>query len=417
MQPHFDPTNAVMDLILSLATIVIGGVGIRSAGGLPNKLVPIAASAFLLRYLAALYHRYMFPLPDGSVDAVTFEAVAWEFAQQGPFAAALAFSHDSAYLYSLIMSVPYAVVGRAPLLLQTFSVLVGTWCVVLSWRLAADLWDEAAAVRAAWAVALFPTLIMYSALTLREVYFTAFLLLGLIFLVRWLNEGRLSSTLFACAAFLLAALFHTGALAAVAALLAIVTWRLGARLFSALYRGNLFFPGMLLIVGAISLFIFLVLSDPRIPKVGQFRSLLGPEVYLRVLEGRMLGGASYPEWMTPHDGWDLFWAIPLRVVYLLFSPFSWDVTEVRHIVGFLDGIFYAGLVSLMLANAGKIRRNPAAMGVIVVLIACLLVFGIGTGNFGTAVRHRAKILAVVAVLAGPYLARLVWARNAKQIVT
>lgn len=406
-----------MSMLTTIAVFSIGSAMLLLSSAGHRALTTAVAAALLIRAAAAIFHLYVFPLPDGTIDAVTFEAVAWEFAQQGPFVAALTFSRDSAYLYSLLMSVPYAVIGREPLLLQALSVLVGTWCVVLSWRLALELWGDAAAVRAAWVVALFPTLIMYSALTLREVYFTAFLLFGLIFLVRWLNEGRLSSTLFACAAFLLAAMFHTGALAAVAALLAIMTWRLGARLFSALYGGTLFIPGMLLIVGAISLFFFLVLSDPRIPKVGQFRSLLGPEVYLSVLEGRMLGGASYPEWMTPHDGWDLFWAIPLRVVYLLFSPFSWDVTEVRHIVGFLDGIFYAGLVSLMLANAGKIRRNPAAMGVVVVLVACLLVFGIGTGNFGTAVRHRAKILAVVAVLAGPYLARLVWARNAKQIVT
>lgn len=406
-----------MSIIVTIAVFSLGSAVLLLSNASRRPLVKAVAVALLLRSAAAVCHLYVFPLPDGAVDAVTFEAVAWQFAQQGPFTAALTFSYDSAYLYSLLMSVPYAIVGREPLLLQTFSVLVGTWCVVLSWRLTSRLWGEAAAIRTAWVVALFPTLIMYSALTLREVYFTALLVLGLIGLVRWLNEGRLSSALLAYVAFLLAALFHTGALAAVAAVLAIMTWRLGARFFYALNHGNLFVPGMLVIAATVSVFFFLIFNDPRIPKVGQFRSLFSPDVYLSVLEGRMLGGASYPEWMTPQDGWDLSWAIPLRMIYLLFSPFAWDVVEIRHIVGFLDGLCYVALVSLMLANAGKIRENPAAVCVVIVLVACMLVFAIGTGNFGTALRHRAKILAVIVVLASPYLTRLVWTRHDNKIIT
>ena len=53
---------------------------------------------------------------------------------------------------------------------QIISVILGTSSVYLVYRLTMLIWDCESAIKAAWATAIFPTLILYSSLTLREPY-------------------------------------------------------------------------------------------------------------------------------------------------------------------------------------------------------------------------------------------------------
>lgn len=97
------------------------------------------------------------------------------------------------------------------------------------------------------------------------------------------------------------------------------------------------------------------------------------------------------------------WQVPARLLYFLFSPFPWDIRLPAHIIGYVDGAIYLALVALILANVGKIWRNPAARMVLLVFLVLLVSLALGTANFGTAIRHRAKLVLLLVVLAAPYL--------------
>jgi len=141
--------------------------------------------AFAVRAGAALFNFYVAPLPDSQADARSFEARAWLWAQDGFSGALAGYTGPHSYFISWIISLVYSLTDRSPLLAQTLSLLAGMGSVFLSWRLALELWGERAAIKAVWVAALFPTLILYSALTMREAYIVFFLLLGLLGVARW----------------------------------------------------------------------------------------------------------------------------------------------------------------------------------------------------------------------------------------
>ena len=44
---------------------------------------------------------------------------------------------------------------------------------------------------------------------------------------------------------------------------------------------------------------------------------------------------------------DLVWAIPVKVTYLLFSPFPWDIKTPAHLIGLIDGLLYLGHIIII----------------------------------------------------------------------
>ena len=103
---------------------------------------------------------------------------------------------------------------------------------------------------------------------------------------------------------------------------------------------------------------------------------------------------------------DLLWVAPLKFAYLLFAPFPWDVRALRHLIGLADGLMYMMLSLICVRFWKPIWQNPQARVILIVIVPLLVAFGIGTSNFGTGLRHRAKALAVLALLASPWLSRI-----------
>ncbi|MDP1731602.1 MAG: glycosyltransferase family 39 protein [Devosia sp.] len=397
----------MMEHYLGIAALVAAGAASLAMAARQPGLTPILGAAFIVRAAAALYHFYVAPLPDGLLDAVKFERVAWESGSHGLSIALSGFPRDLSYFYSYLLGLVYSVTGRAALMAQSFGILAGTAGVALTWALANDLWGRTVARRAAWVAALFPTAIMYSALTMREPFVMLFLLLGLRGAVAWARSRRMLPAAGAMAGFAAAALFHTGLIAAVAIFAALVLFGESRRLMKG------WIPGLILAVcaGAIVVGAAAALLESAdtisIGKFGTLTEAASPERWLEVTRNRTTGGAAYPEWTTPRSAADLIWAVPLRLVYFLFSPFPWDVRTPAHLSGLLDSLLYAGLAWYMWKNRGRIWADPAARLVLLIVLPLLLAFAIGTGNFGTAMRHRSKLLPVLAVLAAPALPRLV----------
>jgi hypothetical protein len=369
--------------------------------------------AFFLRSAAAFVHFYIFNLPDGGEDALKFEALAWEWAQNN----LVAFQSqrgmylqpfDSTFTYSWLIGALYYVTDRSPLMAQFLSVFVGVCSVVAAWVLARDLWGERAARTAAWLVCVFPTLVLYSALTLREIYIVCLVLFGMVWVLRWARTDSLVAALFALGFFGVAAfLFHGGMFIACLVFVGLVVMREGRKWLSALVSGlRLPVVSSLILAGLALGSAGIVLTGTSIPYLGQAHEMVSPQRWMYQIERSAKGEASYPEWTEPDTPEDLTWAVPIRVAYFLFSPFPWDATRLSHLMGLLDSLFYMSLFGLLVANAKPILADPGARAVAAILCALILVYAVGSGNFGTAIRHRAKLAAILIVLASPLLPKL-----------
>ena len=141
--------------------------------------------------------------------------------------------------------------------------------------------------------------------------------------------------------------------------------------------------------------------------LGDFKSLYEMEKYLVSTNVATRGNASWPEWTKINSYTEALYKAPLRSLYFVFAPFPWDIKDTKHFIGLLDSFFYMYFVYLIISNIKNIWRDRCLRIMLVILISFIFVYGVGVGNFGTAIRHRSKFVIIFILLAAPLIKRLI----------
>lgn len=403
----FSPSEALLSgviLALALYFIFIQGGRFEKALILP-LFVGLAA-----RIALSTANRFFRVAPDGGADAITFERTAWIWAQSGCGNMAQHFDHTASYVISWLYGQMYACVDRVPLAAHYINVFLGVVIIYYVAKLVDRLWDRKIAIRAAWLAALFPTLIIYSSVTLREPFFALGILLGVHWLVLWIQEKRLFFFIAGMIAFGVATIFHGGGVFAIVGVVAFLTtrafrWYLSpSRLVS---RSSLLAGGV-----AISALIlaFVALPEIRVNKLGDISEIGADRVEEMLVDtgAGTRGGAYYPSYLVHGTGATLIWQTPLRMVYLQFGPFPWDVRAPNHIFGLIDALFYVAMAVLLWRYRATWLGRPEFTLILMILLSLLLVYGWGTSNFGTGFRHRAKFAALWITMAAGVIGSKAW---------
>lgn len=364
-------------------------------------------TAFFTRASAALVNIYIVTLPDGGADAIAFQNFAAGVANQGFIEAFREFpGYGTGWGYPWLVGLVYSITGESVLLMHAFSVLMGVGTVLYTYRLAKLCWDEEVALRSAWIVALFPTLIMYSALTLREVFVAFFVLLAFVNMARWLSGRAFSFLFYSFFGFFLAGFFHGGALVGALVFSILVFMIVAIENAKLILRGRL---RISLVFQILSVCLFLTLYFKEIlyiPYIGSFSITSFQYNLMEQLNRVQVGNSVYPLWLLPNDILEYFLMLPVRFLYFLAAPFPWDVTSIRHLPGVIDGILYAIFFSFIFRRLRVLLLNPTTCTILLVLVCLLLVYAAGTGNFGTGLRHRAKFVAIIVVLCAPFFPKI-----------
>ena len=432
-RPPLDLTG-LLGLILVVAILLI--VSSR------HKCIGLAlVVALIVRCASVLFHEYIMPLPDSTGDALGFEAMAWDYTVHGPYTGSqtvpghhilgscaytglirsqcsfsMHYPGPNSDFYPWLMSLVYLVTGRSFLLLQSISVFVGVLSVYATWLLGSEVWNDRAGRRAAWVMALYPTVVMYSALPLREAYLTCTLMFGLVWVARWSREGKVRQAIWAFLLFGIGIFFHSSVFVLAFAFLVVIAWKMFSQGMSSFLQGRLrltALAGLVVIVGALTL---LGANESRLDKFGSINQAVDFQSWVSYSQAKYYadghtGNAVYPGWTAPETVGDLVWAIPVKIIYLLFSPFPWDMRTPAHLIGVIDGLLYLGLIIIITRNIKTIWLNPAARTVLLVILPFICAYGIGTSNFGTSIRHRAKFVGVLIMLSSFWFARLVIRRK------
>ena len=140
------------------------------------KISRIILIALIIRISFLLLGHFLISLPDSTADAVTFEELAWLISQDGFYNLLTNFNGPTDKFISWLIAIPYSLFGRSVLMAKSLSLFFGILNVYLGWKLAEKIWDNDTAVKVAWILALFPSLILYSVLIMREVYVCFFCL-------------------------------------------------------------------------------------------------------------------------------------------------------------------------------------------------------------------------------------------------
>lgn len=380
--------------------------------------------AFSMRIFWSLFNYYFGGLPDSGDDAAYFELLAWKWSQSdfstvftrlqiaSYFDPNLDYAYEvkHAYVLSWIFSLLYYLTDRSLLMLQTVSVILGIGSIYLGWKLSAEIWSEEAAVKSAWVMALFPSWVLYSVLTMREVYIYFFMLYGLIGVVRWVKFDKLRYLVRATVGFSVATIFHGAMFLGLFVFYGFVLYRNLIALLKSKNTLNQWIISSIIMVGGIIILVIFFQSEINIPYINSLDDKALQKILNRA-NFTSFGSSQFPEWIIPHNLWELVWKMPIRVFYFLFSPFPWDFEKTSHLVGFIDAVIYFILFSLLWKNRKFLFKNQSAKILASILALYILAFSMGIGNSGTALRHRAKMFPIIVVLAAPFLPVIVFRKD------
>ncbi len=390
----------------------MAGITIRLA----NKYKEIALAiviAFVFRISAALINLYVVTLPDGGIDATGFEYKAWMWGRGGLTEAVSHFFEDGApWVYSNLSSLIYAVFGRSPLILQSISVLAGVYCVVLAWKLSIEVWGvRSAAKKSAWLIAIYPILILYSSLTMREVFITLLLLYAMLHVVLWVKTRKNINAFIALIAFSLQIFFHPGmAVGGVLFMGLLLLYSIKRFFVSFIINSSINKRSFLIIIASLLFGLYIsihITSLAALDGIG-YSSWLRVDVLVERASIMQTGAAAYPSWLIADTPMQFLLLLVPKLFYFLFSPFPWDISKFSHILGLLDGVVFMMLFLSIYNHRKYIKSNPQAFILLVFVIFLSLIFSIAVGNFGTGLRHRSKILPLVIVIAAPFIYRVLF---------
>ncbi len=133
------------------------------------------------------------------------------------------------------------------------------------------------------------------------------------------------------------------------------------------------------------------------------RTLLtdSPVRYLADLrERRIRGRATYLDEAVPASIPELIGFSWLGSLYFLFAPFPWHVERIDDLVIMLESMVGIGfsIFAILGALVLKERSVPATVALVSGIVLFSVLYGFGTGNYGTGLRHRQTIFWAIFVL-------------------
>ena len=389
-------------LIVALFTLIISFYN--------PSIQKILFVALVIRIFFLLLGHYLISLPDSIADAETYERMAWMISQGGFFSVLYDFEISNNQFISWLIAIPYSLFGRSLLMAKSISLFFGICNVYLGWKVAKRIWDSNTAKKAAWIIALFPSLILYSVLVMREVYVCFFLLIALYGVFSWFQNYNLKYFLISILGFIGATFFH-GAMILGAfefgGIAGIISFRYILKSLSNLKINPKYLIFFLIFV--IPSWLFFA-NKIELPKLTNFSSI-HTDTLLRRIDVSNRGEASYPEWTKSNSLVELIYKMPVRITYFLFAPFPWDITKSQHLIGMFDAFLYMYLIFLVILNRKVIWKNPSLKIFLLILLFYLIIFSFGVGNFGTSVRHRSKFVIILILLAAPLIKKFILFRK------
>lgn len=367
-------------------------------------LLKLLLLATFFRVSIAVIHRYVFQLPQGTSDALAFNRTAVEWANQ--YGCAGFFDHfnpSASYVYSSVLAVFYSCIDQSVLGAHVINVVLSVYGIAFLALSCAKIWGEQEAKRVTLILAFFPFLAIYSSMLLREAFIFCFFSFA-IYAATMFNEGRgrIHWLIASLLGFYLASIFHGAMILGAAGLLASIALKPAfKKSHSVRALAGKLLACMTLALIAVAVATYLI-SELSIQKIGSLSELELEDLNLAA-GNRAVGNAAYLSGLSLSNPLDLIWQAPLRVVYLLFSPFPWHIRSPGHVLGLIDGIFYMMLVYLCIKHRRTILANHTLVTLLLIMGVLALAFAFGTSNFGTANRHRAKFFLVMLVVVAPWL--------------
>lgn len=380
---------AALAVVGTLALPVAAWLGIEPGR---RRLLGLFAAAVGVRVVVALVLEYGASMGFFASDDYRYEVVGWELARhwsgESPTPPRI-FGASGYYHWNALL---FSAVGRVPLAPTLGNAVAGGCIALLGWRIALDLTDATGARYAGWLSALWPSLVLWSSLNLKDAFAILAILLMLRGAQRCMVRPRLRELLLLGVGVLLLAQLRgylvglcLGSLALAYVLVrlrAAPVWMGAAVLASAL---------LLALAGPVEH----VRLEESLETLDATRSQLA------------VGSAAYATEADVSTPLGMLRFLPMGLAYFLFAPVPWQLSGLRQLLTLPEMLAWYALFPFVLSGLRHALRERFAQAMPVATLAASLSvsYALVEGNLGTAYRHRAQVLVLLLVFAGVGLAR------------
>lgn len=391
--------------ILSILFIVFGFVVIYTANHRNPSMFLLLFLVYILRCFLAYWDVYVSGLPGTGTDTVYFDFLGnqWRITS---IADIFQYIGLGSQLYGWFVSIIYSITDSDRFVAQWFNVILSILAIKYLYLTAVMLTSRKVALLIAWIFAFWPTYILFSTILLRESWVIFCLVAAVFHLVKW-QVGEATKNLVYCSLYLaLGMAFHSGLILGLVSLPLIIalTRKNKKRPFGSGRKGIELVFSIACLVVALSFGIgaqkFSRSTDLSASTIfeRQSKSARDRTAYLSDVEG-----TSYLKLVAQ---------TPLRIGYFLLKPFPWDIQIFLDLIGFVDATIFLFLCYIIYK---RIRRKSIERNEYMILVLGLLItitLAAATSNYGTAVRHRAKVLPFFLLLGVPRPPKRVLVSNA-----
>lgn len=383
------------EIALGLLSILIGSIIITWLAIRNPSIAAPLFTALTLRIVASLYHSFVEPLPFRALDAFRFVNIGSRWAEQGLVVTLLSFT-TGAGLYSWFIGIVYSLAGESSLMIQAINVTLGTLVVYNVYSASNLLWGKKSASLSSWFVAIYPTLVLFSALNLREAPIVFLFSVGIFRYVKWKITEQPLNLLLAGAVFALAGALHTGMLVALVMLVVFLLLHWLIHLTRGPMRSFVESSVLALVVGGVV--VVLLIAGWGTRKLGSDRFDLMDAVIRKQEQVAGKGRASYLEESIPTNPRAVVLQSPARILYFTLSPFPWTLITSADFLGFADVLILGSFIGIAISSIRRVKKNSTVIQLAAMLVLLWVAFALGTSNYGTALRHRAKLAPLIFVI-------------------
>ena len=360
-------------------------------------VVLLVAAAALLRVATLTLDAAFGPITPYDPDWTVLRAYALRTLDEGP---AATFTTGRMF-FGWLVGLAWHVTGFSVAVVNAINVAIGTAIVVVSYRLALAWWGSwRRAALAAAIVGAFPTLVVYSVQPSREPLVTLAVLASMALVDRWYRRRTSTALIASFLALGVAAVIHSAFALVALALVGLVTLEvLRPRLRWS--RRELVANTAVLPIAALVAVAILVAgvgldkagNDPgRLLTLAQFERT----TTVSDIENRTAYVTRDEIVVTSFA--DVARQYPRRLLLFLFKPFPGDVREAADAVGLLVSVFVVIALLRLLVSWRSVMSRPGARAALVTVTMAVALMAWGTVNYGTATRHKSKLVPVVAAL-------------------
>ena len=340
-----------------------------------KKIFMILICGFLIRIIMLIYDNYVVQLPFNNVDANTFHHYAVITSENLPDKMLEFYNGKYTQFLGIVYYIfgPYRIWGH--FLNIIFSVLASLKLVEIFEMLKIQDRNKILGV-GLFTFMPIPILIGYALLRESTIYYC--LVVSLYYFIKFITENKKINLIFASVFIYIAGIYHSG-------LLITIVIYLYYLVFYDTHEKKIkksIIHNIVVLIAIILAINYITINSEKIFETANMKTG---------------GGSAYLTELNIENPIEFILYTPIKAVYLVFSPMPWLIRGGLDGITFLfDALIYFRIFLEVIKNRKYI--DSKIKGVILIFVVNVLVYGMGTLNTGTAIRHRNKFLVFAIVI-------------------